>query len=259
MRKINTMISTIRSIYDEIGNYLPAGNYYYEVKDYSNGIFIGNVTNNQGSFGTFRFTSPDLVKMMAVAQSRLITKTNMSFEIGMPNYPVPISNPAPNTQRIRSRYVYQTNIRNNIILERNTDRTNRRDNIINRRDNIINRRDNITNRRQDTINTRQHRINRNLQNQSYNCTICMDEITRYDKKTLNCNHNFHINCINEWLRESNTCPICRAPQTINSNRIYNTENTLNSTISFLRRNRVYSAIDEIDRSYRENRLFYRHK
>ena len=31
MRKINTMISTIRSIYDEIGNYLPAGNYYYEI------------------------------------------------------------------------------------------------------------------------------------------------------------------------------------------------------------------------------------
>ena len=243
MRKINTMISTIRSIYDEIGNYLPAGNYYYEVKDYNNGIFVGVITNSNGSFGTYRFSSTDLVKMMAVGQSRLITNTNMRFETGMPNYPVPMNIPSPSIRRIRSRYVYQSRLENNVIANRDTETTNRRHETINRR------------------------VNRNIQEPSYNCTICMDEITRYDKKILNCNHNFHRTCINEWLRENDTCPICRAPQTINNNTLYDTSDLsssilnsrISSTISFLRRNRVYSPRDELDRSYRENIVFYRHK
>ena len=32
------------------------------------------------------------------------------------------------------------------------------------------------------------------------------------KKLLNCNHDFHANCVNRWLRSNDTCPLCRAPQ-----------------------------------------------
>ena len=239
MRKINTMISTIRGIYDEIGNYLPAGNYYYEVKDYNNGIFVGVITNSNGSFGTYRFSSPDLVKMMAVGQSRLITNTDMRFETGMPNYPVPINNPSPSIRRIRSRYVYESRLENNVIANRDTE----------------------------TPNRNMERRSRNTRDDSYNCTICMEEIRYYDRKRLHCNHKFHKSCINEWLRENDTCPICRAPQTINNNTLYDTSDVsssvlnsrISSTIRFLRRNRVYNSRDELERSYRENIVFYRHK
>lgn len=52
------------------------------------------------------------------------------------------------------------------------------------------------------------------------CVICFDTISilsnkNYNKPkkmmTLDCNHKFHINCIEEWVAKSNTCPICRSP------------------------------------------------
>jgi len=55
------------------------------------------------------------------------------------------------------------------------------------------------------------------------CAICFDTISieslftkkNYNKPkkmmALDCNHKFHINCIEEWSAKSNTCPICRSP------------------------------------------------
>ena len=52
-----------------------------------------------------------------------------------------------------------------------------------------------------------------------NCSICTDDLEieskifciKYKKpiKTLNCNHQYHKYCINIWLKEHNTCPLCR--------------------------------------------------
>ncbi|PCD21432.1 hypothetical protein AU210_016395 [Fusarium oxysporum f. sp. radicis-cucumerinum] len=44
------------------------------------------------------------------------------------------------------------------------------------------------------------------------CTICIDEMKEGKMVVfLPCNHWFHEECVTLWLKEHNTCPICRAP------------------------------------------------
>ena len=57
------------------------------------------------------------------------------------------------------------------------------------------------------------------------CPICLEDIvpiqvvrfrTRSSyagriAQTVQCNHKFHLCCIEEWLRNSLTCPVCRSP------------------------------------------------
>ncbi|KAM5348456.1 hypothetical protein ACJ41O_008280 [Fusarium nematophilum] len=44
------------------------------------------------------------------------------------------------------------------------------------------------------------------------CTICIDEMKEGDMATfLPCKHWFHEDCVVLWLKEHNTCPICRTP------------------------------------------------
>lgn len=44
------------------------------------------------------------------------------------------------------------------------------------------------------------------------CTICIDEMHEGDEVTvLPCKHWFHGECVVLWLKEHNTCPICRSP------------------------------------------------
>ena len=90
IRRIDTALSTIRSLYDENGNYLPSGNYFFSIKDYEGGSFIGEM-KNQGHFGEFTFSPRKLIKMMAVGQSRLARRANLSDVEGMPNYPSPLA------------------------------------------------------------------------------------------------------------------------------------------------------------------------
>ncbi|KAI0890333.1 uncharacterized protein GGS22DRAFT_12153 [Annulohypoxylon maeteangense] len=43
------------------------------------------------------------------------------------------------------------------------------------------------------------------------CTICIDEMTVGDEAVvLPCRHWFHEQCVTLWLKQHNTCPICRA-------------------------------------------------
>lgn len=49
------------------------------------------------------------------------------------------------------------------------------------------------------------------------CTICIEELNKGDIVVyLPCKHWFHEECANMWLREHNTCPICRSPIEENS-------------------------------------------
>ena len=42
------------------------------------------------------------------------------------------------------------------------------------------------------------------------CSICFEEYDNNTKvKLLQCNHFFHIHCIDEWLNKKSTCPLCR--------------------------------------------------
>lgn len=42
------------------------------------------------------------------------------------------------------------------------------------------------------------------------CSICCESISQFDLiRYLKCLHYFHDNCINDWLKKGDTCPICR--------------------------------------------------
>ncbi|KAL3645845.1 hypothetical protein CASFOL_011025 [Castilleja foliolosa] len=45
-----------------------------------------------------------------------------------------------------------------------------------------------------------------------NCSICQDEYVVGDEtgELVECRHEFHLTCINEWLHLKNWCPVCKA-------------------------------------------------
>ena len=42
-----------------------------------------------------------------------------------------------------------------------------------------------------------------------NCSICLNPLHR--KRLLPCMHQFHPQCINQWIEINNSCPLCREP------------------------------------------------
>uniref|UniRef100_A0A3Q7GFX6 RING-type domain-containing protein n=2 Tax=Solanum lycopersicum TaxID=4081 RepID=A0A3Q7GFX6_SOLLC len=44
------------------------------------------------------------------------------------------------------------------------------------------------------------------------CAVCLDNFKVGEKcRTLpKCNHSFHVQCIDSWLKKTAVCPICRA-------------------------------------------------
>ena len=52
------------------------------------------------------------------------------------------------------------------------------------------------------------------------CPVCLEDFGVNQKVCLvSCNHMFHENCIVQWLRQKNTCPLCRC-------KLYNNEDPL---------------------------------
>ena len=42
------------------------------------------------------------------------------------------------------------------------------------------------------------------------CVICLENYKKEDKiSILSCNHYYHTNCLNEWLKKKQECPLCR--------------------------------------------------
>ncbi|KAJ3671344.1 hypothetical protein LUZ60_007423 [Juncus effusus] len=47
--------------------------------------------------------------------------------------------------------------------------------------------------------------------QDTQCTVCLAEYQQKDilRVMPNCGHSFHVTCIDTWLKQNYTCPICR--------------------------------------------------
>lgn len=124
------------------------------------------------------------------------------------------------------RLAYDNYIRNNRI----NNRINRINNRINntRNDTINNRNQNtlyqdiiITGRSLQTVEVNDNRMERLLisdlfKNSSiyftkdlFSCSICLNETKDTIIRKLICSHDFHINCIEMWLSNNTSCPICR--------------------------------------------------
>uniref|UniRef100_A0A183C359 RING-type domain-containing protein n=1 Tax=Globodera pallida TaxID=36090 RepID=A0A183C359_GLOPA len=48
--------------------------------------------------------------------------------------------------------------------------------------------------------------------QKTDCSICLHEFEQSEELKIlqNCNHNFHSECVDKWLKENPTCPVCRS-------------------------------------------------
>lgn len=46
------------------------------------------------------------------------------------------------------------------------------------------------------------------------CVICFDDLSPSQVTFLDCSHEFHKHCLNQWLRTTRTCPLCRMPITL---------------------------------------------
>jgi hypothetical protein len=55
----------------------------------------------------------------------------------------------------------------------------------------------------------------NISKYNFFCSICHQDSNEHSEniysilRELNCKHSFHITCIETWLSDNNTCPICR--------------------------------------------------
>ncbi|XP_019725279.1 E3 ubiquitin-protein ligase RLIM [Hippocampus comes] len=51
------------------------------------------------------------------------------------------------------------------------------------------------------------------------CSVCITEYAEGNKlRKLPCSHEYHVHCIDRWLSENSTCPICRRVVLVSTNR-----------------------------------------
>lgn len=48
------------------------------------------------------------------------------------------------------------------------------------------------------------------QNKNNSCSICLEQFGDQHIAELQCSHSFHSNCITEWTKYKQDCPICRS-------------------------------------------------
>ncbi len=52
-------------------------------------------------------------------------------------------------------------------------------------------------------------MNPEIKSSVHKCPICHEE-DRVVRNVLPCNHEFHVHCIDRWLKNNSSCPVCRA-------------------------------------------------
>jgi hypothetical protein len=53
-------------------------------------------------------------------------------------------------------------------------------------------------------------LNKNTMEPIDNCSICLKDIYTNTMTKTECNHYFHTTCLDSWLKNQRTCPLCRA-------------------------------------------------
>ncbi|KAI3838687.1 hypothetical protein MKX03_013377 [Papaver bracteatum] len=54
------------------------------------------------------------------------------------------------------------------------------------------------------------RVNTSSEEETEICTVCQDGYEKKDKiATLDCKHEYHQDCITQWLLQKNVCPVCK--------------------------------------------------
>ena len=97
---IKTTISIPSIIFDENGKLVPTGNYYFKIANIEDNKVSGELIS-RGNFGIFVFNYKDIIRMMAIGQSRLSRKAEI-FDENMPNYLSPPSSPENNRKQYSS-------------------------------------------------------------------------------------------------------------------------------------------------------------
>ncbi|NWW82408.1 RNF6 ligase, partial [Climacteris rufus] len=70
----------------------------------------------------------------------------------------------------------------------------------------------LTKEQIDNLSTRNYGDIHAENERSKTCSVCINEYATGNKlRQLPCTHEFHIHCIDRWLSENSTCPICRQP------------------------------------------------
>jgi hypothetical protein len=205
---IFTTISTEKRVYDKHNQLLPPGNYYYEITDYKNGYFKGNISC-KGDYGVFILRAKEVVKMMAVAQARLgriVNKDNdRFFGDKFPKYKSPRTSPV---------------VRSNLV-----ETLNRYSNFQNEVNQIV---ANIEKQPVGETPVGETRGKQPVgETQPEECAICLTSVGDFHQKILSCSHIFHWYCIKEWMKESKTCPVCRNSMNRQDQVNYYTSNARN--------------------------------
>jgi hypothetical protein len=81
------------------------------------------------------------------------------------------------------------------------------------------------------------------------CSICLTDIT-LNKKELICKHTYHKVCIDKWLENKSTCPICRK-------EVGSEEPVLDFTLPNMRTSAARTVQTDLFSSMRERSNYYR--
>lgn len=192
---VKTTISCREDIFDMDGQWLPKGNYYFSVTNLSSRAIEGRLYERSFQ-ASYKFRPKDMIMMMSNAQARLARRANIVHEY-MPNASSPRNSQTTNLPTIENQPVRLVSI------------LSAREPRVAAADIIPSRRDISASQSQGRENT--SRGSQRSSNGNPICTICLEEVIDSDnnKKVLHCNHTFHENCINRWLRTRSQCPVCR--------------------------------------------------